>query len=257
MARSRPGRPTLAEQARTGTAATRTLQQQARALGDPTRHAIFRYVADADDSVGVAELTAQFELNHNAIRQHLAKLVDAALVVETTAQGGRGRPRLVYEIDPTAESRWGVVGPYERLSLLLAEVIRTGDAPAEVGRRAAQEYRETTSAPDDAITNITDAMARLGFDPEVERRGNRVDVVLGTCPFASAALADPATICELHLGIAQGLADGTDIVVDELVARDPRPAQCRLRMSVDPGRGREDGTPRLTLRRGGTADRQS
>jgi predicted ArsR family transcriptional regulator len=235
MARSRLGRPTLAE--------------QARALGDPTRHAIFRYVAEADEPVGIAELTAHFELNHNAIRQHLAKLVDAALVTETPLGGGRGRPRLVYEINPTAESRWGVMGPYERLSLLLAEVVRTGDAPATVGRRAGQTYRDATSAPDDVIGNIAGAMARLGFDPAVDRRGNRVDVVLGSCPFASAALADPATICSLHLGLAQGLADGTDVVVDELVANDPGPAQCRLRLSVDPGRAQSDEPVTLTLRR--------
>ena len=43
-----------------------TLQEQARALGDPTRHAIFRYVADAGTPVDVAELTKHFALNHNA-----------------------------------------------------------------------------------------------------------------------------------------------------------------------------------------------
>ena len=32
-----------------------TLQEQARALGDPTRHGIFRYVADADRPVGSRE----------------------------------------------------------------------------------------------------------------------------------------------------------------------------------------------------------
>src|SRR3546814_1263462 len=71
-----------------------TLQQQARALGDRTRHAIFRYITDADAPVGVAELTDHLGLNHNAIRQHLAKLVDAQLVVGATAPTGvRGRPR--------------------------------------------------------------------------------------------------------------------------------------------------------------------
>ena len=59
-----------------------TLQQQARALGDPTRHRIFRYIADSDRPADVTEMTAHFGLNHNAIRQHLAKLVDAGLVVE-------------------------------------------------------------------------------------------------------------------------------------------------------------------------------
>lgn len=210
------------------------LQQQARALGDPTRHAIFRYVADAEDQVGVAELTDHFGLNHNAIRQHLAKLVEADLVVETTAAtGGPGRPRLLYEIDPGAESRWGVVGPYERLSLLLSEIIRTGDTPEEVGWRAGQEYRDSTADPDDVVTNMTDAMARMGFEPEVRRRGKRVDIVLDTCPFATTAVADPDTVCALHLGMAEGLADGTTTVIDELVTKDPRRAKCRLRLHLE------------------------
>jgi DNA-binding transcriptional ArsR family regulator len=53
-----------------------TLQQQAKALSDPTRHGIFRYIVDAGDDVHVAELTEHFGFNHNAIRQHLAKLAD-------------------------------------------------------------------------------------------------------------------------------------------------------------------------------------
>ena len=96
------------------------IQEQARALGDPTRHAIFRHVTESTSPVTVRELTEQFGLNHNAVRQHLAKLVAAGLVVEEReAPSGPGRPRLLYTVDPGAESRWGVTGPYERLSLLL------------------------------------------------------------------------------------------------------------------------------------------
>src|SRR5687768_14939055 len=109
---------------------TTTLQEQARALGDPTRHAIFRHLADAGGPLGVAELTGQFAFNHNAIRQHLAKLVRAGLVIESKGpSAGRGRPPLVYEVDPGAEGQWGGTGPYERLSRLLIEVIRSGEAP--------------------------------------------------------------------------------------------------------------------------------
>ena len=114
-----------------------SLQVQARALGDPTRHEIFRYLVDAGTDVDVAELTDHVRLNHNAVRQHLAKLVDADLVEEARARpSGRGRPRLLYRVAPTAESRWGVAGPYERLAVLLTEVVRTGDAPEAVGARA-------------------------------------------------------------------------------------------------------------------------
>ncbi len=214
-----------------------TLQEQARALGDPTRHSIFEYIATADHGVDVAELTAHVGLNHNAIRQHLAKLVSATLVGETTAApSGRGRPRLVYRVDPSVESRWGVSGPYERLSVLLTEIIRTGDTPVEVGRRAGSARSSGTgSTTDDGAEAIADAMAREGFDPEVRRRRDGTDIILRTCPFESGALADPDTVCQLHLGMAEGMAERVGgVAVETLVTKDPRRAQCRLELRPDP-----------------------
>jgi predicted ArsR family transcriptional regulator len=214
-----------------------TLQVQARALGDPTRHAIFRYIADTTQPVDIAELTDHFGLNHNAIRQHLAKLVDAELVTEGQATStGRGRPRLVYALDARAESRWGVEGPYERLSVLLAEMLRTGDSAFDVGKRAVGTRRRGPALGDDPVAVVVDAMARHGFDPEVRNaRGRRVEVVLRNCPFESAVLADPDTVCDLHLGLAEGVAElsGNGLVVDELIAHDPRRANCRLRMHLE------------------------
>ncbi len=226
---------------------TSALQVEARALGDPTRHAVFRYLADADRPVGVAELTDHFGFNHNAIRQHLAKLVAAGLVLESTAAPtGPGRPALRYEVAPASSGRWDVMGPFERLSRLLLEIIRTGDAPVEVGRRAADQFR-VASPSGAALTDLPAAMARQGFAPEV-RPGRAVsDVVLHECPFASIAVADRDVVCGLHLGIAEGLADGTDGAIDELVGYDPREAQCRLRV-----RPRTTGAPapgKLVLRR--------
>jgi predicted ArsR family transcriptional regulator len=84
------------------------LQEQARALGDPTRHAIFRTIAEAGRPVGIAELNERHPCNHNAIRQHVAKLVAAGLVVEDTEPaGGRGRPRLVYAVAPASRADGG------------------------------------------------------------------------------------------------------------------------------------------------------
>ena len=216
-----------------GGAAVVTMQQQARALGDPTRHAVFRYIASSEAPVGVAELTDHFGFNHNAIRQHLAKLVAADLVVEQKAAAtGPGRPRLVYTIDPAVDSRWGVTGPYERLSLLLTEIVRSGDTPLEVGRRAGRQMRAVDDG-DDAESRLCSAMARQGFDPEVRTRKGGTEIVLRTCPFESSALASPDTVCQLHLGLAEGLVgDDASVEVQELVAKDPRQANCRLVLRV-------------------------
>jgi predicted ArsR family transcriptional regulator len=219
-----------------------TLQQQARALGDPTRYDIFRYVAKARTPVDVAELTAHFGLNHNAIRQHLAKLLEAELVTEQrAASAGRGRPPVLYGVHPAADSRWGVSGPYERLSLLLAEMVRTGDSPVDVGRRAGRGQRVGAKVKDDPVGLIVEVMERQGFEPTVRTRGEHVDVTLRTCPFATTALADPDTVCALHLGLAEGVAELTRgrVEVEELVPHNPRRANCQLRLHLEPERARD------------------
>lgn len=224
-----------------------TLQEQAKALGDPTRHAIFRHIAQAGRAVDIAELNDQFPFNHNAIRQHLAKLLAAGLVVETTAPAaGRGRPRLVYEVNPAVEGQWGTTGPYERLSRLLVEVIRTGLEPEEVGRRAADVFR-VPSPSGDVVADVSAAMARQGFEPEVRPLRGGAEIVLHHCPFATTALADRDTICALHLGIAEGLTDTAPATVTELVAYDPRKAGCKLRIRLAPDDD-EDPSGTLTLR---------
>lgn len=77
------------------------LQRQARALGDPTRYRIFRFVAEAGVPVSVAEITAHVELHHNGVRIHLATLRDAGLLLEETVRRGPGRPSLRYRLGPT------------------------------------------------------------------------------------------------------------------------------------------------------------
>ena len=211
---------------------TPTLQEQARALGDPTRHAIFRHVAQAGRVLGIGELNDEFPFNHNAIRQHLTKLVAAGLIVEAQAPAaGPGRPRLVYAIEPAVAGHWGTTGPYERLSRMLVEIIRTGLDAEEIGRRAADQFR-IPSPSGDVVTDINAAMARQGFAPEIRPRRGGAEIVLHNCPFAATALADRDTICALHLGIAEGLADATSATVTELVAYDPRKAGCRLRVRL-------------------------
>ncbi len=208
-----------------------SLQQQARALGDPTRYAVYRYLLGASGPVDIAELTTHFELNHNAIRQHLAKLVAAGLVLETLARpAGPGRPRLLYGVDHAAGGRWGATGPYERLSLLLAEMIGTGDSALDVGRRAGRDARVAPGSGNDGVGGIAAGMATQGFAPEVRAGKDAVEVVLHHCPFESTAVADPDTVCSLHLGIAEGLAEESGFVVDDLVVNDPRRANCRLRL---------------------------
>ena len=213
------------------------LQAQARALGDPTRHAIFRFLADVGRPVTVAELVDHVAVNHTAVRQHLTKLVDAELVRSSTmAPTGRGRPKLQYEVAPGVDSRWGVTGPYERLAMLLAEVVRSGDEPIEVGRRAGLQLRGGAGQADDPLAEFADQMARQGFEPTVALTGTAAVITLQSCPFAAVVLDDPNTVCEMHRGLAEGLAQSVGgLTVDGLDVEDPVAASCAIRCHLSSG----------------------
>lgn len=228
-------------------------QTQARALGNPTRHAIFRHIGDVARPIGVAELNEAFPLNHNAIRQHLAKLVAAGLVDETigTSTPAGGRPPLRYTLNPAATGHWDTTGAYERLSLLLVELLGSGLGAIEVGRRAADRFR-APNPTGSAVTDLQVAMARHGFEAESISTRAGSELVLHRCPFASTAAADRRTICGLHLGIADGLARTAGARVRELVAYEPHTARCRIRFEAErPGVPSDRGTVSvLTLRSG-------
>lgn len=209
------------------------LQQQARALGDPTRHRIFGLLAESGQALGVAELTGPLGLHHNAVRQHLAKLVDAGLVIERrSTPSGPGRPPTLFEVSPDAESRWGVAGPYERLASWLAEMLATGESPREVGRRAGRARAEPSGPEPDALLAFMEELAREGFEPEsgpAEGELAAVEVRLHHCPYASAVQVSPESVCGFHLGFAEGLAESIGRVhVERLTPRDPREGDCTL-----------------------------
>ena len=212
-----------------------TVEAQARALGDPTRNAIFRYLDAAPEPVGVAELTDHFGLNHNAIRHHLAKLRDAGLIVEELAPpSGPGRPALRYRPNPGAAGRWQSHSPYEELSALLIDLLQTGDDPRSVGRAAGRRLAKSARGASDCVRLLETLTRRLGFEPRtVERRGG-VDLVLDRCPFVTTATAAPEIVCELHRGLAEGLVETGKggAKVTDLVVRPAKRAGCRIVIDV-------------------------
>lgn len=206
------------------------LQKEARALGDPTRHRLFRYVAEAPGPVGVAELTDFVRLNHNAVRQHLAVLKDAGLVIEEVEDRSRpGRPRLLYRLAPEAAGRWGTPGAYAWLASLLSDALRRHIESRQVGRQEGHRRGAELAGNGEPVDLFETEIERRGFRPTRVERGRTVELVLGRCPFADVAGSDPDTVCQLHLGLAEGLAEGLGgLEVEGLVAKDPKRAGCRL-----------------------------
>lgn len=204
-------------------------RRRSRALGDTTRLAIYREIARRDGPVAVAELVTHFDLNHNTVRGHLAKLRDAGLLEEALDDpAGPGRPRLLYRLTPEAAAEWNDDGPYELLSLMLLELAATGASPVEVGRAAGRRVRVPRPEAD-PIGAVQATISARGFAPEVASTGPLTELTLRHCPFAAAAEANPQVVCALHRGMAEVLVDQVPAIRSvDLEAHDPRRGACRL-----------------------------
>lgn len=236
------------------TASPERLRLQHAALADPHRYQAYQLVAGADRPVDVAWLAARIPIHHTALRRHLDKLVAAGLLRAGPAPGpARGRPRTLFTVVPngqpgttatstptstatsTGSTASAEADPYRLLSSLLAEAVRTGRSARDAGRSIGERVPPDGADPVDALVGEA---AKLGFAPAVHDTGSEVQVTLTTCPFADMAREDPATVCQLHLGLSEGVASKLGgIEVIGLEVHDPSRARCilHLRRTAPPG----------------------
>ncbi|MGV0718262.1 helix-turn-helix domain-containing protein [Mycolicibacterium sp. XJ662] len=161
--------------------------------------------------VRTADAAAELGLHQNTVREHLDALVDLDLVERATEPAvGRGRPAALYRpsaADPALQAR-----DYAGLATALAgHLARTSADPERDARAAGVEWgRElvegTARADGDQQKAVLDALARLGFAPDDDGSGH--GVALRRCPLLDAARRYPSVVCQVHLGIVEGLLQG-------------------------------------------------
>ena len=206
-------------------------QMEAKALGDETRFGLFFYISRANRPVFIDELTIFAKVNHNAVRQHLEILKNAGLVLEQPEVRTRpGRPRLQYVINPDSAGTWKSEGPYQKISKLLLDTIKSETTPRKAGRsegsRRAQEILNSNPEAD-AFDALNSDLLMGGFKPETESVGPQRRIVLKSCPFREVAAMDPKTICQIHLGLLEGLGKTLDPRIKiGLTPEDPYTANC-------------------------------
>jgi predicted ArsR family transcriptional regulator len=142
-----------------------------------------------------------------------------------------------YRAAMTATNSPGVQDAYRDLSKMLLGVLAGGRDPGEVGRAAGRLIAEAAQrshpgAPDDALAALEEFLESRGFMPELVTGRPEIGFRLGCCPFAEAALVNPALVCGLHRAIAEGVLEalGETFEVTRLVARHPLTAGCRLEL---------------------------
>lgn len=195
--------------------------RRARALAAPTRAAMLELLRGSPEPLTAQQLATALAVHPSAVRQHAAVLEEAGLLrAEPLPPSGRGRPKLGYHVVDQQDA-------YRTLAALLAEAIREGRSAREVGHRHGSLV---APSPDGALETLRAETDRLGFFPQVRDRGQgRHDVVLHACPFAEVAADDPATVCALHQGLAEGIVERAGgLEVESLHVADPLKGGCRL-----------------------------
>ena len=173
------------------------------------RKAVLQVIRETHEPLSVAQIAEQVGLHVNTVRGHLELLVHLGIVSrETEHSGGRGRPRVLYELAPDEPRQQDA---YKTLAAALANELsiiggtdqRTADEAGLLWAQALVEegrLRPTASAAD-AVEQVTMLFSDLGFDAATEPLSDRI--YLRACPYASIREAFPG-VCEIHLGLMRG-----------------------------------------------------
>jgi predicted ArsR family transcriptional regulator len=183
--------------------------------------------------VRIAALAAGLDLHANTVRGHLDALLEYHLVERITeAPAGRGRPAALYR--PTAVDPAVVSQDYAGLATALAgHLARTSATPERDGRTAGVEWgRELVAeatAGDDPRRTVLDVLSRLGFAPDGDIAAAE-GIALRACPLLDAARRYPTIVCQVHLGIIEGILERIGAVIDGDLELIPfaEPGACRL-----------------------------
>lgn len=177
---------------------------------------VLEYVR-AHSPVRVADAAAALDLHANTVREHLDAVAELGLVERSIARTlGRGRPATLYRAsaaDPAVAMR-----DYAGLATALAgQLARTSAHPERDARAAGLEWGrelidECSQAGSDARQSVLEALARLGFAPDDEEmmpgaRAGTGGIALRRCPLLNAARRYPTVVCQVHLGIVEGMLE--------------------------------------------------
>jgi predicted ArsR family transcriptional regulator len=217
------------------------------ALADPTRRALYQYVAEHGGWVGREPAADAVGIGRTLAAHHLDRLAADGLV-EVTFQPaaerrgpGAGRPAKLYRRAPQQFELSLPPRRYELVALLLAEAVdsirREGvgvdDALERSARRAgeamATECRvelPRRAGRGQVRRAIAAELRSRGFEPVVAPSGA---VTLRNCPFHELARRHTELVCGLNLALLDGLVGG--LPAARLTARlDPGEDRCCVKL---------------------------
>ncbi len=211
-----------------------------KALGDETRFAMYRELAQSTTPLSAQDLADALGLHANTVRLHLERLREAGVVdVEAVHRGTVGRPQHYYSLAPGRSRprlRSARARPARRAPRGDGRADRCGLGPMPSGP-ATPGVSRPASAPRaaPASTRSRPSSPGSGFQPAADEglddNGQaRIDFL--HCPFRELAEAYPELVCNLHRGLCEGVVDqaGSGSVVGFSTLYEPDP--CHVVVSV-------------------------
>lgn len=178
------------------------------ALASGVRRHVLDALAESGSPLDAAAIAEQVHLHVTTARFHLEQLEQAGLVRRRLERAGsRGRPRVLFQADPSTRADDAQRELSGALANALAEDEDDGRARAiRAGKQWSAEYADEIAAATDAGAEpLVRILERLGFDPETRPDGQAVD--LHSCPFRAEARQNPSVVCSVHLGLIRGVVE--------------------------------------------------
>lgn len=172
----------------------------------------------------IGEICDATGLHANTVREHLQRLIEGGYVIQATERRTtRGRPRTLYSAatgTPEASS------PVARDKV--AEAARRGD----LMRRLLSEDdsglgREATYQLDALVEHLEES----GFEPLLDEESLTIE--LSPCPHAAGRPEHRPTLCQVHLGLMQGvLTQAGGPLAADCVRDAARPEDCTVQLRL-------------------------
>ena len=218
-----------------------------RVLASRRRAEILQLLREHNGALSVAEIAIAIGMHGNSVRAHLEALTRSGHVTrEPAARGAPGRPRQVYR----ATGAPSVDRDYRLLADVLSHHLAVSSPdPSEIALAAGRSWALANDAgpqpprrlsaasdtpgagvPRDALEPVLRMLSLAGFSPELAT--DRSTVRLRHCPFRELAVRNPAVVCQVHLGVIQGILTGLNTTAKATeIAPFTEPGVCRVTLT--------------------------
>lgn len=179
--------------------------------------------------LSINTIAERLGVHPNTVRFHLDRLVENGQVERVEVEHRTaGRPPQLFR----PVRRMDLTGPrqYRLLAELLVQSLAAepdrSTRGLEAGRAWGRGHVAASAAgpvddaddPQDAVARLMVLLDEVGFAPESGREQGQRHIALRHCPFLELALARPAVVCPIHLGLMQGAMQAwrSPVTVDRL-----------------------------------------